>query len=327
MTAPYPWLDLPWHRFVAQWSAGRLPHALLLTGPCGLGKRAFAEAISRTVLCRQASGAGVPCGGCDDCRMGAGGHHPDSVRIEPSVEHPSIRVDEIRAIGDFVGHTSHSGGLKIILIFQAERMNINAANSLLKTLEEPPPSNLLILLSEAPSLLPATVRSRCQRWAFQAPPRAQAAAWLQSRIAAGGDPYALLELANGAPLAALALQSEGGLARRQSLFQGYRDALLGKQASARAAQSWGKDEWLEESRWLASWQRDLLRLKLAGGAIRLENPDLASELRTLAGRWTAYKLLKYHDKVMELMALNVTQVNIQLQLESLLMECAADAAH
>lgn len=205
-----------WKRLLQ--SRERVPHALLLHGPQGVGKLALAELFAQFLLCEKPQPA-MPCGKCDSCRWFAAGHHPDvrfvepealARRAQPEVEaaektkgKPSfeIKIDQIRALEDFVHIGSHRGGLRVAVLHPAEAMNPHAANALLKNLEEPPPGAVFLLVSGRPMRLLPTVRSRCVQIAISLPRPEASQAWLERqgvREAAGR-----LAFAGGAPRQAL----------------------------------------------------------------------------------------------------------------------------
>src|SRR5690348_9799716 len=205
---------LPWqHDVVASLLSRRSqwPHALLVTGPAGIGKRMLAQAIARALLCEAPRAGGAACGECTSCRYVAAAQHPDLRTIEPiEIDDDGdarivewIAVERIRALTRWAAITSHRGGAKVALIVPAERMSEAAANALLKTLEEPPDGTCFLLVSNLPGRLPATIASRCQRIVAPRPTPAQARAWLMQH--GTHDPDALLAQAHGAPLRALAL--------------------------------------------------------------------------------------------------------------------------
>ena len=147
----------------------RWPHALLITGRPGIGKRVLANSVARALLCEMPMAEGLPCGKCPGCTYAIAGQHPDLRVVEPidivdDVAKPVewIVVDKIRALTTWAQLTSHRGGAKVGIVDPAERMNAAAANALLKTLEEPPPDTFLLLVSHQPGRLAATIRSRCQ---------------------------------------------------------------------------------------------------------------------------------------------------------------------
>lgn len=316
-----PWHQELWSRLRQRRAAGRLPHALLLAGPAGLGKGRFARRLARTLLCQQPDEADEACGRCRSCRLFQAGTHPDYCVARPEEESRTIKVDQIRGLCAFLGFTAHQGGYKIALVEPADRLNLNAANSLLKTLEEPPGDGLLLLVSSRPSQLPATVRSRCQKVDFAAPPATVARAWLAARIEGDPPPELALEVAHGAPLAALAEADGDRWRRRCALFDCYQAVLAGDADPIRAAETWTQGDPLENLRWLIGWHTDLIRLKMDSDPPRLSHPDLRPALRRWADRGTPRALFERLDATVRLHGLcSTTQVNIPLLLEAFFSE-------
>ena len=312
-----PWHSGYWRQLMQRKAADRLPHALLCVGPVGVGKHVFVDRLVRSLLCWTPAGDGTPCGLCQGCRLVVAGSHPDYVCIAPEDIGKPIKIDQIRHLCSFLGYTSQFSGYKIALIRAADRMNLNAANSLLKTLEEPPAASLLILVSAQPAKLPATVRSRCQTLIFRKPDSAQARAWLAPRIR-NMDPVLLLNLSHGAPLVALAYAEESRLAWRQELMQSYVDVVTGKLDPVRAAERWLKGDVAENLRWLIDWHRDMVRLKMTMQVSHLLSSDLHEALWRLVERLSIEDLFLRLDSAIQLYGLYGTQVNLQLMLETFL---------
>jgi len=204
----------------------RLPHSLLLHGPAGVGKLALAERFAQLLLCERRGQGTEPCGRCDACRWFLAGNHPDARFLEPEAlaRHaaredeaeeegrakgkPSteIKVEQVRALGDFVHVGSHRGGRRVAIVHPAEDMNATAANALLKSLEEPPPAAVFLLVSHRPARLLPTVRSRCVPVPVPLPDAGAATAWLAKQgvreaarwlAFAGGAPRRALDYATG----------------------------------------------------------------------------------------------------------------------------------
>lgn len=318
-----PWHEPLWRQFQQRRAADRLPHALLLAGPAGLGKLAFAKRLARALLCETPDAEGDACGRCRSCRLFQAGSHPDYRMERPAEEGKAIRIDPIRELSAFLGLTAQYGGYKIALLEPADRLNLNAANSLLKTLEEPPGDCLLLLVTAHPARLPATVRSRCQKVSFAPPPALVALAWLAARVTGGPDPQVLLDIAGGAPLAALAYADGERWRRRQELVEHYEQVLMGRTDPVRAAELWMQGDVAENLRWLIGWHTDLIRLKMNPDVIHLSNPDLRSVLR----RWTDSQPLRalferLDAAVRSHVWCTTTQVNASLLLEAFLSEGA-----
>ena len=227
-----PWPALPpWQApLVAEALAGRAswPHALLISGPRGIGKHALALHLAQALLCETPHADGSPCGQCPGCRYAIAGQHPDLMRLELTTFDEStgewetvdtIAVDRVRALIDFVLLSSHRQRAKVAVIAPAERMHVSAANALLKTLEEPPPGTFVILVSDQPGRLPATIVSRCRMLPVPLPPESAALAWLAAQGVAA--PAAALAQAGGAPLLALSHADAATQAERKA----WQDAL------------------------------------------------------------------------------------------------------
>lgn len=202
---------------------GRLPHALLIHGAPGIGKLALAEDLAKLMLCESPASPSEPCGQCGPCRWIQAGNHPDLRRLEPEAlatpaagEEPArpekggrpsteIKVDQVRELADFLNVGSHRAGRRVVIVHPAESMNAHAANSLLKSLEEPSPSVVFLLISHRPARLLPTIRSRCVAVPVPMPPADVAGKWLKEQGIADAGRW--LAFAGGAPLLALAYAS------------------------------------------------------------------------------------------------------------------------
>ena len=138
----FPWQDIQWGRLISQMNSERLPHALSLIGPSCIGKQKFAVSFANFILCSSPLNK-APCGKCKSCCLSRSGNHPDCVIIKPDSKGKNINVDSIRDLDAFFSQTSQQRGWKIVIISPAESMNTNAANALLKTLEEPKEKTLI----------------------------------------------------------------------------------------------------------------------------------------------------------------------------------------
>ncbi|EDY86352.1 DNA polymerase III, delta prime subunit [gamma proteobacterium HTCC5015] len=283
---PLSWHTPHWQSVAEQREQGRLPHALLLQGAAGVGKGLFARQLARGLLCQNAAGVAA-CGQCQDCHLSAIGQHPDwhEVTFERTKEGKlsrEIRVDQIRALSDSLSLKSHSAGGKVAVIYPAHKMNVNAANSVLKTLEEPSADTFLLLVTDAPSRLLPTIRSRCQSIRFDVPSADQAEQWLAS-VVADQSPQALLAMSGGAPLLARQAAEEGWLDERETWFEQLLDIARGKlnpvdAAAAAAGMEVAASRVLE---WTVSFCSDLIRL-VQKVPDSVQNKDHQSTLAALA---------------------------------------------
>ena len=314
-----PWHQELWQSLQQRRAAGRLPHALLLMGPAGLGKGLFARRLARVLLCEAPNAEGDACGQCRSCRLFLAGSHPDYSVVQPVEDSRIIKVDQVRDLCTFLGYTAQYGGYKIALLEPADRLNVNAANSLLKTLEEPPGAGLLLLVTAQPARLPATVRSRCQRLDFAPPPPTVAGSWLAARAGPDLDSATLLDVAGGAPLTALTYVDGERWQRRRELVECYDQVLAGRLDPIQAAESWARGDQAENLRWLIDWHTDLIRLKMNSTPPHLSNPDLRSVLRRWADLQPLRALFERWDAAVRLYTLCVnTQASTPLLLEAFL---------
>lgn len=209
---------------------GRLPHAMLLVGPAGVGKTAFAEQLAGLLLCESIARDLTACGECQACTWLEADNHPDFRRVEPESDDEAeegatdkasekarkrsqriIRIEQIRELEPFVFVGSHRDGNRVVLIAEADAMTPAAANALLKILEEPPPSVYFILVSSRQRILLPTIRSRCRIIPFGVPDTAAATAWLAGAgLERRAERY--LNLAGGAPMRVAEWNQQGHLA-------------------------------------------------------------------------------------------------------------------
>lgn len=318
----YPWQGELWQRLTAE--RERLPHALLLHGSAGIGKRALAMELARWLLC-QAPKTDGGCGECPSCLWFAQGGHPDFRLIEPAAEAEGaeegkkggkrITVDQVREVVEFLTLSAHQGGWRAVVLQPAEALGVAAANALLKTLEEPPPRTVFLLVLHQPRRLLPTILSRCRKLPVASPEPAVALAWLREQ--AVDQPEVLLAEAGGAPLLAMDHAEPERLARRQRFIEGLLDAeredlsALAGEYQQRVAEAWG---------WLARWLCDL-SLCQATGQVRYFT-DHAEALRKLAQRIDASRLWAVYRQVIDDGRWLQHPLNGQLLLESWLIRYA-----
>lgn len=269
---------LPWHSAATAqlrqaWTANRLPHAILVQGADGLGKGSFAAWLAAAVLCEKSvNGTLDACGACASCALFKAGSHPDLHWIAPEAEKTQLSVDQVRAACEKLSKTSFRQGYKVAILEPAHQMTPGAANSVLKTLEEPSPNSLLVLLTSRPSGLLPTVRSRCQKLTIAGPSTAEAMAWLQQESGKSISP-ALLEFSGGAPLRALAYADGRFDALNQHMQKSLRDLLSGDADVTQVAAEWEKDTLPDRLVWLDLWLSSLARVGIAGTDDRVTFPE------------------------------------------------------
>lgn len=307
----YPWQNDIWRRLIS--AKANLPGALLLQGRGGIGKLHLAYTLSQALLCESPLESGEPCEQCGACNWFKIGGHPDFRLLEPEAQNAAvdstgetaeqgkaadkkasqfITVAQVRELADFVNLTTHRNGLRIILVHPAEAMNVHAANALLKTLEEPPPGTLFILVSHQPQRLLPTVRSRCQKINAPLPGRAEGLQWLQAQGVAEAD--ACLAQSGYAPLAALRLSAEDyQLKRRQILEQlgapGRLDPLILAEQGDKMELAWILN-------WMQQWVYDLASIGMAGQG--RYQPESSAEMNRLAKAVNLIELFRFQQELL-----------------------------
>jgi len=322
---------LPWHiseleRLAAE--KPRMPHALLLRGREGIGKLAFARSLAQALLCESPQSKGIACGQCAACHWFEAGAHPDYRQIEPEALAESgeeqgsdkksglhIAIEPIRALPEFIGISSHRGGLKVIVIHPAESLNVNAANALLKSLEEPPAQTVFLLVSHRPNALLPTIKSRCQHIALPVPTQGAALAWLKTQ--GGANPELGLAQTGGSPLAALKIDTDEYWQQRAGFFRGIASPDFDPLAVAEQLRDMPVSNLVN---WLQKWSYDLISLKYIG-ALRY-NPDHQAALAAIAAQVDALAAMRFHRNVVRMQRIVNHPLNARLFIERLLIECA-----
>jgi DNA polymerase-3 subunit delta' len=324
---PFPWHRAQLARMLEK--RDRLPHALLVHGPAGIGKVEFARALAASALC-ETPRDGLACGTCASCHWFSQGNHPDFREIVPEAaaeEEESeadgakadkakslvIKIDQIRAVADFIALTTHRGGYRVLLVHPAEALHPAAANALLKTLEEPPAQTLIVLVSDQPARLLATIRSRCRLLGLRAPERAAALQWMREQEIAGAD--AALAAAGGAPLLARELAEPAAAELRKRLL-----AELSRASGADPLQFAASVERASVERflyWMQTWVHDLVRVRLAGEA--RHHVDFAAALAARANAADLEELFALDRELTSARRLAAHPLNPRLLAEHLLM--------
>lgn len=325
----YPWHQQAWQEILQRKAA--LPHALLFRGREGIGKLDFVRKLAQSLACGTPAAGGAACGACLSCRWFAAGNHPDYREIQPEALRPpesevakagerkpsqQIPVEQVRELQDFINLTALHDNGKTIVIYPAETLNVNAANALLKNLEEPPPSTRFMLVSHRASYLPATIISRCQQVVLPTPSAAAAEQWLREQGIA--DPVLSLAYTGNAPLAALTLDDGEFWVQRKALLGSLATSKFDALALAEQVREFPVARLLG---WLQRWSYDLLSAKSVK-RVRY-NPDFAAALTRIAGNLRATDIARYHRALVRQQRSVHHPLNPRLFIEQLLLSYVA----
>ncbi|MEB0134690.1 DNA polymerase III subunit delta' [Actimicrobium sp. CCC2.4] len=335
----YPWQQEAWQQLHAM--RARLPHAILLHGNPGIGKTDFAEAFAASLLCERPLDDGRACGTCLSCGWFGQYAHPDYRRVRPEaldgadaaataddgdagddkkaakaskVPSKEIRIDQIRALADLMNLSTHRNGKRVVLLYPAEALNTISANALLKSLEEPPPDTVFLMVSNSLDRLLPTILSRCRQVALPLPTTPVALAWLEQQQVRDADMW--LAEQGGAPLAALALAQAGSHEAQDELL-----AMLARpsvEASLKTADKLQKAVVVDLVVCLQRWLHDLLSVKLSG-KLRYY-PRKQDVLTALAARVAVPALLKAVDQARERRAIARHPLAARLFIEDMLLD-------
>jgi DNA polymerase III subunit delta' len=335
----FPWQEGAWSQL--QQFGARLPHAILFYGPEGVGKTEFAEHFAQALLCERPDQEGHACGECASCGWFAQYSHPDYRRVRPealdgddvqsdeeggdaeettkaakSTKAPSreIKIDQIRALADFMNVSTHRQGRRVVLLYPAEALNAAAANALLKTLEEPPAETVFLLVTNSLDRLLPTILSRCRKFPLPMPTEEQAMAWLKAQGLNGAEDC--LAQQGGAPIAAMNFAESGmGEMLDELLAQLAKPTLEG---ATRTAERLQKTPIPDIVAWQQRWLYDLFSFKLSG-RIRYY-PKYGKQVAELAGKANAGRLVNALSTANERRALAAHPLSPRLVIEDMLLD-------
>lgn len=314
----YPWHLAAWQQLAAHWT--QLPHACLFTGREHTGKTVFARHLAQALLCETPSASHEACGSCPSCHLFAQHSHPDFYEIAPEVPEGEavgrkllqIKIDAVRRLIASLQLTSVRGGRRVVLLHPAESLNIQAANALLKILEEPPEGVVFLLVSHARDKLLPTIKSRCRQWVLPPPDRAQALTHL-----AGSYPESeaaeLLAFHSGAPLFEPQPEQDGMRRELLQLLSSPRLLAILDYAAAFDREKWPLALFLD---WLQKWLVDvgLAQQRMAP----LYYPAYAEALLQTAQRTDAQALFALQNDLSRLTPYGHHTLSVKMQAEYLL---------
>lgn len=316
MNSILPWLNPAWQKLIVYKNNNYLPQGILLTGSVGIGKSLLANEYARVILCQ--ANKENPCGSCRSCILFAAGNHPDFFLIQGEEKSSAIKIEQIRELTEVLYHTSILGGFQVAILLAAENMNRAAANALLKTLEEPRGSVLILLVSHQPSAIAATVRSRCQEIKCTPPTRNQAMEWLVPQVGNLAETAAMcLSIADNLPYKALEYANSDQQLLRDTLVEHLKQIQEGVLDPISAAADCLTST-IEKLYFLSTLTADMIRVKFSANGF-LQHQDKILALNKLCQNLSVIKLFKFLDEILEAIRLlsNRTNVNLQLLMEKI----------
>jgi DNA polymerase III subunit delta' len=323
----YPWQAEIWQRL--QGLRGRLPNALLLKGAEGIGKLDLALNFAQSILCVAPQPSGLACQNCPSCHWFAQESNPDFRLIQPDALSTTddtsekeggkkasreISVDQIRSLSNFANLSAHSGGYRVVLIHPAETMNNNAANALLKTLEEPTDKLLFILVTHKPQQLLPTILSRSLSIAVPMPSREVSATWLKQQGVT--NPDAALAQTGFAPLTALISAGEGAGTEEHKLMLAAVKQSTKFDAIALADQL-QRVAPVQVIHFLQQWCYDLASYKMTGGT--RYHPEQTDLIGNVTKNMSLQSLLRYTKELQVARREAFHPLNPKLLFESILL--------
>lgn len=290
MLTLFPWQEGAWQSLPGNRT---LAHALLISGPQGIGKTVFAHRLGMRLVCEQ----GKACGVCRSCVFAGKGDHPDLMVIKAEEGKAEITVDHARALNAFLALTPHIAERRVSIIEAADQLNRSAANALLKTLEEPPAESFVVLVSHAPARLLPTIRSRCQQIPLHKPSRSEALGYLKARGVDEAD--AALKIAHGTPLRAEGLPKDA-LNTAFRLLETLEHLVKGVLDAATAGEGWQALDLAYGLSLFTGILSDSVRLATVGTLSEPFPGDWETRLRRLASQLDLQQLFTLWDEVLEL---------------------------
>ena len=309
---PYPWQTKQWRQLTLAVEQDRLAHAVLLNGAEGSGIVQFALEFAQYLLC-EAVARTLACGKCRSCLLFNAGSHPDIRLLNPEEDSTQIKVEIVRDLITYLQLSSQYDRYKIAIIEPAEGMNRHSANSLLKTLEEPAASTILILISYQPASLPVTIRSRCQKISFNQVDRQLASDWLNEQINDPERTAALLDLAEGAPLKALALNETDTVQERQEILADLHEARIPNTDPVKIAEKWQKHDVAAVLNWLLGIFSKTAAMHCSGITKHAGKPILDEELQRLVNGLNLSQIIGCYDLILRNYDLITGEVNLNKQ--------------
>jgi DNA polymerase-3 subunit delta' len=300
MQDTYPWQTKQWHAIFTRWQNKKFPHALLLTGPQGLGKLAFAQNVAARLLCPTISHQQeFACGTCSSCELIKAETHPDLFTIQPESDSSVIKIEQIRELLLSLQQTAQQSSQQVVILEPAEAMNNAAANALLKMLEEPSGVVTFLLISHQPGTMPATIRSRCQKMNFPIPPVSTSLDWLKNQLPAEQNTELLLALSENIPLRAIAFAAASRFSAHKQLVDQFIQLSNHDLTPLKIAASCAEISAEQVYEGLCLVLMDIVRLQQFSDSV-IAHTHQRDTLTSIAAQTSTAKLFHFLDKLLEI---------------------------
>jgi len=312
-----PWLEPHWQHLSDYSSQNRVPQALLISGHKGFGKLELARKYTAALLCDNPQQKGLACDHCNSCLLFNAQSHPDFIQLQPLEAGKTITIDQVRQLITRLSLKPQFEGYRVVIIEPAELMNNAAANAFLKYLEEPTERTVVILITDKPSRLLATIVSRCQKIAINQPDKAIIKSWLKQHTQQENIGL-ILSLAQGSPLLALQYANENILKLRNECFEAWINISQQRIHPIIVAENWIKLTEAPLLTWMTTWIIDLIKCRFLINSDGLYNPDKKDQLQSLIERIELKGLYELYDLLLIRQKLLDTTINKQLLFEEIL---------
>lgn len=302
MTALYPWLTPIYQQIRHAFVQGHGHHALLFKADSGLGVEKLIDTVAEFLLCDLAEQGNK----AHAHRLFAAGSHPDFHQLAP-IENKDIGIDQVREINEKVSQFAQQNGNKVVYLQGVERLTDNAANALLKTLEEPTENTYFLLQADLSAAILPTIQSRCQTWLANVPHSEISLNWLQSQYHDKTDEISTaLRINHGKPLPALAMLEQGLMEKRREFLRQFWTFYV-RRSPLELLPHFDKDNPLPQLDWLMDFLSDALKAKL-GIREGWICQDLARGIEQFNQKQTAQALLKA-NQILQKVRLDLRQIN------------------
>lgn len=323
-----PWLHPVWQKMLERIKQNRLPHALMLKGVAGLGKRLFADMLAARMLCQ--NNETYACGSCKSCQLVAAGSHSDLLVCAPEDDSKVIKVDQVRLLNDFVSQSPHVSSVKVVILDPASALNQNAANALLKNLEEPSGRVVYLILDHLVGNVLPTIRSRCQVIDIRGPSETALFEWINHQLQSSQDSPInedavadVIHLASGAPLALQKLMEDEAHVKQNELITSLGGVLKNKVTPVDAAKVWLTVPVLRLIAWQIAWLDNIIRYQLTTELALLKPASAVDMFKFLAESVPSEKIFELRQMILEAQLGLNSNLNESLLIEDLLIKWKA----